>query len=255
MQITIDDYNINYQVTGAGEKTAVILQGWGTKMAVYDSVAAAISDRYRVIQLDLPGFGKSTEPREPWSVSDFSAFFVKFLEALGVKSCVLIGHSYGGRMIIKLAGKAVDCPVKIEKIVLIDSAGVLPKKTFAKRFKVARYKLLKNLLNLKISKLLYGDLIEEWKKMQGSEDYRNASPVMKQCLVKAVNEDLTDIMPNITVPTLLVWGDKDTATPLSDGEKMEKLIKGAGLTVLKGTGHYSFLEQPITFKKVIGEFL
>ncbi len=85
MRINIDGYNINYKITGDGEDTAVMLQGWGTTMEMYDSVAATIADRVRFIQLDLPGFGGSDEPREPWSVADFSDFFCRFMEALGVK--------------------------------------------------------------------------------------------------------------------------------------------------------------------------
>ncbi|MBP5249262.1 MAG: alpha/beta hydrolase, partial [Lachnospiraceae bacterium] len=121
--------------------------------------------------------------------------------------------------------------------------------------KIARYKMLKKLASLKIAKLLFGNLIDDWKSRQGSEDYRNASPVMRQCLVKAVNEDLTERLPRIKQETLLIWGDKDTATPITDGQKMDELIPNSGLAVIQGTGHYSFLEQPVVFKNIINAFL
>lgn len=257
MVIQIDGYNVNYNISvcsAAPDRYAVILQGWGTTMKVYDSVVSAITHKYTVVTLDLPGFGESTEPREAWSVSDYTDFFIRFLEALGIKSCTLIGHSYGGRMIITLASRG-NCPVTLEKLVLVDSAGILPKKTFSKKVKVARYKILKKLAGLKIAKLLFGNLIDDWKSRQGSEDYRNASPVMRQCLVKAVNEDLTERLPSIKQETLLIWGDKDTATPLSDGQKMDELIPNSGLAVIQGAGHYSFLEQPVVFKNIINAFL
>lgn len=254
MQITIDDYTINYDMAGTGDKYAVILQGWGTTMSVYASMMDALKDKYKVVVLDLPGFGTSTEPRDAWSVEDYVCFFVKFLEALGIKSCSLIGHSYGGRMIIRLASRK-DCPINIEKIVLVDSAGILPKKTPAQKRKIRRYKILKRLADLKVSKLLFGSLIDDWKGRQGSADYRAASPMMRQCLVKAVNEDLTDLLPLISQETLLIWGDKDTATPITDAEKMDQLIPNSGLAVIRGAGHYSFLEQPLLFRNIINAFM
>lgn len=254
MQITIDDYNINYNIIGEGSKYLVILQGWGTTMSVYNSVVAALRDKYKVVTLDLPGFGESTEPREGWSVDDYKSFFVKFLDALNISSCSLLGHSYGGRIIIKLASMK-DCPVELDKLVLVDSAGIVPKKTAAEKRRIRKYKVLKWLASRKTAKLLFGNLIEDWKNNQGSADYRAASPIMKQCLVKAVNEDLTDLLPSISKETLLIWGDKDTATPLSDGEKMDQLIPNSGLAVIQGAGHYSFLEQPLLFKRIINSFL
>lgn len=254
MQVTIDDYKINYDIAGEGEKNLVILQGWGTTMAVYASMVDALKDKYKVITLDLPGFGTSTEPREAWSVEDYVCFLLKFLDALQIKKCSLIGHSYGGRMIIRLASREA-CPIEIEKIVLVDSAGILPQKTPAQKRSIRRYKILKRLASLKISTLLFGSLIEEWKNSQGSADYRAASPIMRQCLVKAVNEDLTSLLPSIKQDTLLIWGDNDTATPISDGRKMDELIPNSGLAVIKGAGHYSFLEQPVLFRNIINAFL
>ena len=89
----------------------------------------------------------------------------------------------------------------------------------------------------------------------GSEDYRNASPRMRECLVKTINEDLTSYLPSILCPTLLIWGENDTATPMGHAKIMEKLIPDAGLVVLKSAGHYSFLDQSYTFGRVLDSFL
>ena len=78
--------------------------------------------------------------------------------------------------------------------------------------------------------------------------------MMRQCLVKVVNEDLTDLIHNINVPTLLIWGEKDDAVPLSDGRLMEKLIPDAGLVVFEGCGHYAFLEQGVRFCRILDSF-
>ena len=123
MNIVVDGYNICYKTTGTGDKTVVILQGWGTDLGVYDSVAGVIDgSRYRVIQFDFPGFGGSDEPKEPWDVDGFADFFCRFMEVMQVKQATLIGHSYGGRVIIKLAARE-SIPFEITNIILIDSAG------------------------------------------------------------------------------------------------------------------------------------
>ena len=161
-----------------------------------------------------------------------------------------MGHSYGGRVIIKLASRE-RLPFEIDRIVLIDSAGIVPEKSFWQKMKIKRYKLLKKVLNLKVIYALFPELIDDWRSRQGSADYRNATPMMRQCLVMAVNEDLRHLLPGIKQDTLLVWGDLDTATPLSDGKLMEELIPGAGLAVIEGTGHYSFLEKPSVFRNIM----
>ncbi len=254
MNILIDGYNINYKISGAGSSTVVILQGWGTSLSVYDSVAACLNDRYKVVQFDFPGFGGSDEPREPWGVDEYTVFFTKFMQELNIKSATLIGHSYGGRVIIKLCSKN-NIPFKIERIVLTDSAGILPVKSFSQKLKIKKYKIIKKIVNMKLVEKICPELINEWRSKQGSEDYRNATPIMRQCLVKAVNEDLTDLLPNIECDTLLIWGDADTATPLSDGKIMEEKIPEAGLAVIKGAGHFCFLEQPVLFRNILNSFL
>lgn len=250
MNIRVDDYNICYKITGEGDETVVILQGWGTDLGVYDSVASSINEKYRVVQFDLPGFGGSDEPREAWNVDAFADFFCKFMEALEIRKAILIGHSYGGRVIIKLAARE-SLPFEIDRIVLIDSAGILPKRSFSQKMKIRRYKILKKILNLKLVYFLFPELIDDWRSRQGSADYRNATPMMRNCLVMAVNEDLTPLLPKIKQETLLIWGDKDTATPIGDAKIMDEMIPNSGLAVIPGTGHFSFLEQPVIFRNIM----
>ena len=246
MEITVKNCKIQYKESGTGDETVVILQGWGTHMGIYDSIAGVLSSKYRVIQFDFPGFGDSQEPETPWDVSDYADFFVDFMRAVDIKKATLMGHSYGGRVIIKLASGR-DLPFQIDKIVLIDSAGVLPVKTKKQLRKIKRYKRLKRFYANPVVYKLFKKSIDAWKDRQGSEDYRNASPIMKQCLVKAVNEDLTELLPHITAETLLIWGSLDTATPLSDGRLMEEKIPNAGLAVINNAGHFCFLEQRALF--------
>lgn len=253
MKVQVDGLSIYYKEYGSGEKTAVILEGWGTNTDVYRSVAEAIEDNYRVIILDLPGFGRSSEPYVPWGVEDYSAFCLKFFEALSIKNATLIGHSYGGRIIIYLASTKND--FIIDKIVLVDSAGIMPKRSFKQKVKVKLYKIKKKIFHLPFIYFFFSYMIDIWMHNQGSEDYKSATPMMKKCLVKSVNYDLTDRLKYIGEETLLIWGDKDDATPISDGKIMEKEIKNSSLVTIEGTGHYSFLEKPIVFKNILRAFL
>ncbi len=254
MNIEVDGYNISYKITGPEDaETVILLQGWGTDLGVYDSVANAINEKYRFVQFDLPGFGASDEPREAWNVDAYADFFCKFMQALDIKKATLIGHSYGGRIIIKLASRE-SIPFEIKNIVLIDSAGIMPKRSLKQRYKIRKYKIIKKIVNVKIIYALFPELIDDWKSSQGSADYRNASPMMRQCMVMAVNEDLTELLPKIKQDALLIWGDKDTATPISDGKLMEERIPNSGLCVLEGCGHFSFLEKPGQFKSIMRSF-
>lgn len=254
MYMEIDGYQICYKESGTGKETAVILQGWGTEMSLYDQMADCINEKFRVVQLDLPGFGVSDEPREAWAVSDYAAFFLKFLERLNIKKTTLIGHSYGGRIIIKLAGRN-DLPVEIDRIVLVDSAGVLPKKTKKQKRSIKRYQLMKKLAAFPPVYFMFSEMIDDWKSRQGSEDYKKASPMMKQCLVKAVNEDLSGLFGDVKQEVLLIWGDQDTATPLADGQLMEQKMQNAALAVIRGAGHFCFAEKPEVFGGIIRSFL
>ena len=256
MVININGTEITYKISGPADAkdTAVILQGWGTDMSLYDSVADAINDRYRVLQFDLPGFGASEEPPEAWNVESYCSFFCDFLHALGIEKTALIGHSYGGRMIIRMAARD-DLPFEITKIVLIDSAGVMPVRSAGQKLRIKRYRAMRDFLMSKAVHSLFPEVIDYWMSKQGSEDYRNASPLMKKCLVMAVNEDLQDCMPLIRQETLLIWGDLDTDTPISDAHIMEEKIPDAALVVLEGTDHFSFLYRPAEFRRILRAFL
>ena len=255
MEITVDGHKVRYQISGEGDKALVILQGWGTTYEAYDPIMRLLSPHMRVVQFDMPGFGRSPEPEKAWSVLDYTEFFIKFVEALNLKKVMLMGHSYGGRVIIRLASrKPSEIPFEIEKLIMVDAAGILPQRSPAQLRKIARYKRLKAFLNFPLIYALFKEPIEQWKSHQGSDDYRNATPLMRQALVMAVNEDLSDLLPDIGYETLLIWGDRDTATPLSDGQKMDSLIPDSGLAVIPNAGHFSYLDQPVIFANIMKSY-
>lgn len=253
LKIKINGLNINYNVKGTGDYV-FLLHGWGSSLKLFDVLTNVISEKYTVVSLDFPGFGLSDEPREIWDVSAYSKFLIEFISHFKCNKVILLGHSFGGRVIIKTAGFP-SLPFSIDKIILVDSAGILPKRTLKYQIRIGAYKAGKAILGFKLLKKIFPQALNNYRKKMGSSDYNNASETMKSILVKVVNEDLTNLLKNISCPTLLIWGDKDTSTPVSDGQLMEKNIHDAGLVVLKGAGHYSFLDQSYAFHKIVKSFL
>jgi len=202
----------------------------------------------------MPGFGESEEPNTSWNLDKYVDFIIDFIKSQNINELDLIGHSNGGRIIIKLMNQP-NLDFKVNKIILIGSAGIVHKKTSSQQLKVKLAKLGKKVLELKPIKKAFPNLVSKLKNKFGSEDYKNATPIMKETLVNLINEDLQELLPNISVPTLLIWGTNDTATPISDGEIMEKLIPDAGLVKIEGCSHYVFLEKSAYINNIIKTFL
>ena len=250
---TVNGIGINYEQKGSGE-LVVLLHGWGSNIKLFANLIDLLSAKYTVVAMDMPGFGESEEPKTPWCVDDYVQFVIDFLKDYDTKEVTLLGHSFGGRVIIKMHSRE-SLPFKVKKVILVDSAGIMPPKSNKKSWRTRYYKMGKAVLSTKLVQKLAPDALENFRKKMGSADYAAASPMMRQVMVKVVNEDLEPYLPNIKCPTLLVWGVNDTATPISDGEKMEKLIPDAGLVRLENAGHYSFLEQQFTFNRVMCRFM
>lgn len=257
MTINIGGLNINYTIKGSGD-FIFLLHGWGSNLNLFSNLADEISSKYTVVSMDFPGFGKSEEPKSAWDISAYTDYTVDFIRHFSCERVILLGHSFGGRVIIKMSARD-DLPFIIEKTILVDSAGILPKKTLKQKLKTRAYKIGKCVFNFAPVKKMFPNAIESHKKKFGSSDYINASEIMRNVLVKTVNEDLEPLLKNIKAPTLLIWGENDTATPLADGQRMEKAIAATGtdvgLVVLKGAGHYSFIDQQYAFFSVVKSFL
>ena len=202
--------------------------------------------------VDVIGFGKSQLPEHPLKTDDFGDFLKEFTEKLNIKNPILIGHSNGGRIIINAVGRGL---VSAKKIVLIDSAGIKPKRSLTYYLKVAFYKTGKFFLNLLPNTKAIKKFKEKIRNHVGSEDYKTSANVLKETMKIIVNEDLQYLLPKISVPTLLFWGSLDTATPISDARIMEKLIPDCGLIEYAGSSHFSYLENINNVNSVLNEFL
>jgi len=240
----IGDLNIHYEKNTGHKKDVILLHGWGQNTLMMKSIADFLKTHFNVYNIDLPGFGQSDELNRAYSLEDYTEFLRLFIEEFKIKNPIFIGHSFGCRIALNYAYK-----YDAYKMCLTGAAGIRDKRALKWYFKTYTYKLGK-----KIAKIFNMDITKLQNKA-GSEDYRNASPIMRETLVKIVNSDLKDILKDIKTETLLVFGDKDEATPLEKGKMMEKLMPNATLVVFKDDDHFAYFHQAERFNKVLDAFL
>lgn len=148
MNFEIDGLKIEYDLYGEGGRLIVILHGWGCAKEIFRPAAERLAKNgYTVAVPDLCGFGQSAEPPRPFSVGDYAAVFTKFIESFGARPVSLIGHSFGGRIIFKLYEQTRP-PFLVERVMLIDAAGIRPKKTVCQRISLLGYKIGRRFLSL-----------------------------------------------------------------------------------------------------------
>jgi pimeloyl-ACP methyl ester carboxylesterase len=236
---------------GSGRPT-LLLHGWGVTSELFAPILDGLQPGRRLIVPDLPGFGATAEPEAPWSVHEYADWCVALLDHLGVETCDLIGHSNGGRIGIALAA---EHPGRIEKMVLTASSGIRPRRTLRGAVRVRTYKALRAVQRSGAVPGAVRRTAGRRADLRGSADYRAVTGTMRGTLVRLVNEDLRGMLPDLKIPVLLIWGDRDTETPIDDGRLMEQLIPDAGLVVFEGAGHFAYLEQPDRFCRIVEVFL
>lgn len=232
------------------KKPLILLHGWGTQKETFKDLVEDLRGTLPIYVLDFPGFGGSDEPDTPWNLTDYTDFTETFIQDLALENPILLGHSFGGRVAIKLAQR-----IALDKLILTNSAGIKPKRKTKYFFKVYGVKLMGFLNKIPGCHFILDEPLKAYREKYSSQDYKMASPMMRKVLSQVVNEDLTPLLDKIQVPTLLVWGDRDTATPIEDARTMEKLIPDSGLVVFEGAGHFSYLEQPLRFATIIKTFI
>jgi pimeloyl-ACP methyl ester carboxylesterase len=247
----VDGIKLAYVDEGSGDPV-VLLHGWGGQAVSMTPLIVGLRDKYRVLAFDLPGFGGSSVPPIPWGTPEYAAFVEKAVASLGITRATYIGHSFGGGIAIWLA---VHVPEAVQALVLVDAAGIRPPATFRRRMRQLFYKTAKTLLRFPMLGA-QGPVLRERLAMRfGSADYRAMTGVMRASMVRTVNLDLTACLGAVSAPTLLLWGEKDTETPIADGRKMEQLIRGSRLIAIAGAGHFSYLESPAFVNAVVSAFL
>lgn len=235
------------------------LHGWGGSKESFTELKAMLEgEDVLILTPDLPGFGAEPEPARPWSVDDYADWVEEYLKKTlrpTPYALFLLGHSHGGRIAIKLASRqSGNRQSPISHLYLCAAAGI-------------RHRSLKRVLGRILAgigraffaipglsklepyakKLLYKVLREH--------DYERASPVMKLTHAKVTAEDLTPLLPMITVPTDLFWGEDDTYTPIADGRLMHERIHGSVLHTFAGTRHGVHRDRALEIASVIRDHL
>lgn len=226
----------------------VVLHGWGGRIESMLPVIDCLSGSFRVISLDLPGFGESPLPPGVWGTPDYAAFVRDALRELDVERAHFVGHSYGAKTSLYLAATV---PALVDKLVLQASSGLRTPPSAKARVKRAVSKTARAVGKLGDPGARARDAV--YRRIQSS-DYRDAGP-LRPILVKVVNEDLEHLLPRVGASTLLVWGSEDDAVPLRHARTMERLIPDAGLVVFEGAGHFAYLDESDRFCVVVRHFL
>ena len=231
---TFCEVSCHLQRAGQGDGV-ILLHGWGQDLRMMRLIQNELKSHYRVINLDLPGFGQSEEPDQPWGIEQYAQFIHALAAHEQMEAPILIAHSFGARIAIRYAAMY---PVK--KMVLSGAAGIRAPLSWQRRASQGWHKLKKKL---------------GMRGSAGSVDYQKASPRMKQVLVRVVNEDLSPYLRQIECPVLLVWGSEDRETPLWMGRKMEHDIPNARMIVYRGEDHFAYYHQGFRFMKDVCAFL
>ncbi|NDJ75549.1 MAG: alpha/beta hydrolase [Chloroflexi bacterium] len=240
-----------YCVLGAGQPV-LTLHGWGASLRNFWPVAEDLAPNgYAVHLLDLPGFGETALPPEPWRVSDYVRFVFAYLDDAGLDRVALLGHSFGGRIALVLAA---DAPERVSKMVLANSAGLRAPLSLRQQIRNRAARSVRSILQALGQERLRNRLQARYNRRFASEDYLTAGP-LRETFVRVIEEDLSPYAERVQAPTVLIWGDQDADTPLWQGQKLEQLIPDAGLIVFEGAGHYSYTDRLPDYIRIVDHFL
>jgi pimeloyl-ACP methyl ester carboxylesterase len=248
--IRINGLDTFYQLTGQGDPV-VLLHGWGASSQSLEGVAGCLGRTFRVLSVDLPGFGWSQAPAGAWGIAEYADHVRHLLDQIGIGTTALLGHSFGGRIAIRLASQHSG---RVSRLILVASAGVRPRRSAGYHLRVGVTKALRVLLRVPGLGGVGDRLGSRWRARVGSRDYLAAGP-LRPTLVKVVNEDLTSMLAMVQAPTLLLWGDQDQEVRRPAVEVMAAKIPRARLTVFPGAGHFPFRDAPEDFCGAVLAFL
>lgn len=248
-QVVVDGLLVNYWQGGNGP-LILMFHGWGDTADTFKLIADKLLPDYGLIALDLPGFGKTDPPPTSWDLDDYARFVQTFLTKLNLSDVyAVIGHSNGGALAIR--GLSTG-ELKSQKLVLLAAAGIrdqekakkLGLKIVAKTGKAATFFLPKQ-TRQSLRKKLYG--------VAGSDMF--VAPHIQETFKQTVRQDVQTDAIKLNLPTLLIYGTEDTATPPHYGQIYNSLIKDSQLELITGSGHFVHQEQPEMVSQLIEGFL
>lgn len=228
-------------------KPIIFLHGWRSMGSIWLNFFDQLKNMgFFALALDLPGFGQSQMPKKNFCLRDYATIVGEFIKKLKLKNPVIVGHSFGGNIALKLA---LIEPSMAKSLVLVDASGVR-QKTNKKNLAAIFAKIVKPLFlpsfMQPLRKLIYEKM--------GAADYL-ATPALQKTFLNITNEDLTESLKNIETKTLIIWGEGDKETPLGQAYILKNNLKNSRLVILKNAGHFPFLDQPDEFMKIITNYV
>ena len=212
------------EVHGDWPPQVVAFHGWGRDRGDFRVALRGLP----AVAVDLPGFGASPAPPAPWGSREYAARLAEVVEAAG-SPVVLVGHSFGGRVAVRLAAMRPDA---VSAIVLT-GAPIAPSGQ-PRRPPALAYRAIRRLHKAR----LLNDALMEWGRNQyGSADYRQARGVMRDVLVTVLREDYSGDLRGIAQPVALLWGTEDAEVPLAVAEAAAALIGSCTVEAVTGAGH------------------
>jgi len=244
-------------------KTLIILHGWQSSGAKWQKVKEKIEENdIRVLAPDIPGFKAENELETPWNLDDYINWFKDYvtkceLEYPEIKDngFYLLGHSFGGRMSIKIASKNI---FKLQGLILVSAAGIKRNQTLHSEVMGLAAKIVKafKLGDRPASKNWYNFLrIFFYRYIIRKTDYLNAKGALNDTIKNILSEDLRQRLSDIKEPTKIIWGRKDKITPLVDAYTMKEKIQNSEIDILEDTGHMPYNDCPEKLAESIIKFI
>lgn len=217
--------------------TNVYLHGWGANYKSLYFCDKRLKSQSALF-IDFPPFGESGKNPKNWNIFTYSNMVISLCQHLNLQKFNLFGHSFGGRVAIIMS---VLCKQEVNKLILIDSAGLKPRRNFMFYFRVFCYKIRKK-LKLDVSKY-------------GSCDYLALTEEMREVFKSVVNTHLDDFLPFIKAQTLIIFGKNDKTTPIYMAKKFKKRIKNSKMVLLEDAGHFCFVDRKLEFLSQLENFV
>ena len=233
----MSELKLNTLAIGPADAAPLIaLHGWGQSLSSLQPLCELLADVRRIHFIDLPGHGASEIPPGAWGTEEYCAAVLEYLDRNDIAAADFLGHSFGGKISLYTAAKF---PSRVKKLILMGASGIPGNFGWKRRVRIYTIKTLRGVLK-PLQKYFKIPLYTSWFiPRYASPDYQNAGP-MRGVLVRIVNENMTSLLSSISAPTLCLWGELDTETPVDSGERMSRTIPGAKLIVLPGKDHYVF---------------
>lgn len=246
---------LNFKKAGSGKQTLVLLHGWGGSWGSWTPIIDKLKTKFTVYALDLPGFGLSNITR-PYTTRDYADSLVSFFAKNAINKPVVIGHSFGGQIACRLA---IDYPENLGGLILVDAA-IVRNNHIPVLLNIAVAELGKRIITKTPLKHFYRQLRNHYYRLRRMEtsDYHRIedNPPLSQTLSQIMRENLLPVCYKITVPTLLIWGEKDPTelTPVKHAREIHHIIKNSKLVVIPEAGHFSYLDAPDRFVAEVTNF-